>query len=78
MRTFLKVVVMTATLAACADSTPPDTVESLAADPTRLHALLRQCREAWHELGEAKCAMAHEAWRRRFVREGRARYTPQD
>ena len=66
----LKIVMLAAALNACA-SPPPDTVESLAADPARLHELLRVCREGWSDVGEETCVMANAAWRKRFMGDGR-------
>lgn len=66
--------VLAAGLAACCGSEPPDTVESLMADEERLEAIMARCREHWQETGEQACAMARDAWRRRFM--GRERRGP--
>jgi hypothetical protein len=70
-------VVLTLTLAACGKSQSLDTVDSLVADPTRLREVMRQCRENHAKIDEAECSAATEAFRRNFMGNGKAQYTPQ-
>jgi hypothetical protein len=53
-----------------------DTIDSLAADPARLRAVLQQCREDWARTGDALCNAASQAFRRRFMGPGQTPYTP--
>ena len=64
-------------LAACEKSAPTDTVESLAAHPERLKEVERLCREDHAKMGDALCNSASEARRRRFMGNGKSKYTPQ-
>jgi len=64
-------------LTACEKSAPTDTVESLAAHPERLKEVERLCREDHAKMGEAICNTASEARRRRFMGDGKSKYTPQ-
>ena len=64
-------------LTACNRSTPTDTVESLAAHPERLKEVERLCRENHAKMGDALCNAASEARRRRFMGDGKGKYTPQ-
>lgn len=54
-------------LLGCQPSTPPDTVESLVADPERLKEVQRQCRLDRAKLGDEVCNAASEAFRRGFM-----------
>lgn len=63
-------------LAACGASTPADTVDSLVADPQRLKEVQRLCKEDHAKMGDAVCAAAAEANRRRFMGDGTGQYTP--
>lgn len=65
-----------AVLAGCGKSTPANRVDALAAHPNRLHQLLRQCRDDRAKLGDTICNSASEAFRRRFMGNGKALYTP--
>lgn len=65
-----------AALASCARSTPPDSVDSLVTHPDRLRQVMRQCRDNRTEMGDAICNNASEAFRRRFMGDGKAQYTP--
>ncbi len=77
MRWTLGAAVLAVTLAACSAPAPPDTEASLAADPARLRELLALCRDDRAErFDEATCATAERAWRRRFMGDRGARYTP--
>ena len=64
-------------LTACNRSTPTDTVESLAAHPERLKEVERLCRENHAKMGDALCNVTSEARRRRFMGDGKGKYTPQ-
>lgn len=68
---------MAVMLAACGQSAPTDTVESFVANPERLKAVRRLCKEDRAKLGDATCNAASEAFRRRFMGDGKAKYTPQ-
>jgi hypothetical protein len=63
-------------LTACGKSITPDTVESLTAHPDRLNEVMRQCREDRAEAGDALCNAASEAFRLRFIGDGKGQYTP--
>lgn len=63
-------------LAACQPSMPADTAESLAANPERLKEVQRQCKLDRAKLGDAVCNAASEAFRRRFMGDRKAQYTP--
>ena len=63
------------TIAACGNSTPHDTVQSLAANPDRLKEVQRLCKEDPAKMGDV-CNAASEAFRQRFMGNGQARYTP--
>ena len=64
-------------LAACEKSAPTDTVESLVAHPERLKEVERLCRADHVKMGDALCNAASEARRRRFMGDGKNKYTPQ-
>lgn len=64
-------------LTACEKSAPTDTAESLAAHPERLKEVERLCREDHAKMGDALCNTASEARRRRFMGDGKSKYTPQ-
>ena len=64
-------------LTACEKPAPTDTVESLAANPERLKEVERLCREDHAKMGDALCNAASEARRRRFMGDGKGKYTPQ-
>ena len=64
-------------LTACERSAPTDTVESLAAHPERLKEVERLCRADHAKMGDALCNTASEARRRRFMGDGKGKYTPQ-
>lgn len=71
------VVLAVLTLAACEKFSPTDTVESLVANQERLSEVQRLCKEDPGKVGEAECAAASEAYRRRFMGgEGKIQYTP--
>jgi len=65
------------TFVACGKTAPLDTVDSLVADPERLKAVMQQCREVHAKTGDALCNAASEAFRRRFIGNGKGQYTPQ-
>lgn len=74
-----RILMMAACLLALAACNPPgsvDTAESLAIDPQRLKDVMRQCKADRAKLGEATCTAASEAWRRRFMGDGNAKYSP--
>lgn len=64
------------TLAACENSAPTDTVDSLVAHPERLGEVQRLCKEEPGKVGDAECAAASEAYRRRFMGDGKTQYIP--
>lgn len=64
-------------LVGCQPSTPTDTVDSLTADPVRLKEVQRQCKLDRAKVGDSVCRAASEAYRRRFMGDGKANYTPQ-
>ena len=64
-------------LTACEKPAPTDTVESLAAHPERLKEVERLCREDHAKMGDTLCNAASEARRRRFMGDGKSKYTPQ-
>jgi len=67
---------LTIVLTACGQSTPTDTVESLAANPERLKELRAQCKADHAKLGDALCNAVAEATRKRFMGNGTP-YTPE-
>ena len=64
-------------LAACRQSSPTFTVESLLANPERLKEVRCLCKEDHAKMGDATCNAASEAFRRRFMGDGKGKYTPQ-
>lgn len=64
-------------LTACEKPAPTDTVESLVANSERLKEVERLYRADHAKMGDALCNAASEARRRRFVGEGKGKYTPQ-
>lgn len=60
----------------CKPASPAETVESLAANPARLKELREQCRIERDRVGDELCVRAAEAANRRFLGDGKARYTP--
>ncbi len=64
-------------LVACGSGTPVDSVDSLVANPDRLKEVMRDCREDHPKMANAECSAASEAFRRRFMGDGKAQYTPQ-
>lgn len=75
MKTF-PVLMVAVVLAACGQSAPTDTVESLAANPERLKELRAQCKADHAKLGDALCNAVAEATRKRFMGNGTP-YTPE-
>ncbi|AEA61126.1 EexN family lipoprotein [Burkholderia gladioli] len=63
-------------LAACSKAPPPDTVESLAANPGRLKELRQQCKTDRAKLGDELCDRVAEATNRQFLGNGKVPYTP--
>jgi hypothetical protein len=70
------VLLVVLTLAACENSAPTDTVDSLVANPERLSEVQRLCKDDPGKVGDAECAAASEAYRRRFMGDGKTQYTP--
>lgn len=64
-------------LTACEKPAPMDTVDSLVAHPDRLKEVQRLCQEDHAKMGDATCNAASEAFRRRFMGDGKGKYTPQ-
>jgi hypothetical protein len=71
------VLLLTLMLAACGKPVASDTVESLLANPGRLKEVQQLCKDARAKVGDATCNAAAEAFRRRFIGDGKAQYTPQ-
>lgn len=76
---------LAATLVACGKpespqtssrSEPIETVESLVANPERLKELRLQCKTDRAKLGDELCNRVAEATNRRFLGDGKTRYTP--
>lgn len=68
MTAFWNAIVLAACVAACSPTLPPDTVESLAADPERLREVLARCRDGFTDMEEGSlCETAERAWRKRFL-----------
>lgn len=63
-------------MTACGESAPPETVESLVANPERLAELREQCHADRAKLGDELCNAVAEATRRRFMGDGDVPYTP--
>jgi hypothetical protein len=57
---------LTTLLAGCHAPSHEDSIASLTNDPTRLKAVVKQCRAAPESVPEGLCEKAAEAWRRRF------------
>jgi hypothetical protein len=53
-----------------------DSVDSLVAHPDRLKAVMHQCQDDRAKMDEAECMHASEAFRRRFMGDGKGKYTP--
>lgn len=64
-------------LTACEKPEPINTVESLVVNPERLKEVERLCREDHAKMGDALCNAASQARRRRFMGNGKGKYTPQ-
>jgi hypothetical protein len=63
-------------LAACSKREPEYTVDFLAANPDRLKDIAAQCKLDRAQVGEATCNAAALAQRKRFMGDGKAKYTP--
>jgi conjugal transfer/entry exclusion protein len=70
------ILLLVLSLAACQQSTPTDTVDSLVANPERLKELRAQCKADHAQVGDTTCNAVAEATRRRFMGDGTP-YTPQ-
>ncbi len=57
-------------------SGPPETVDSLAANPEQLKELRQQCKTDRAKLGDELCNRVAEATNRRFLGDGKTPYTP--
>ena len=73
----MMMIIAAAALTACGQPAPTDTVESLVANPERLKEVRRLCKEDHAKMGDATCNAAAEAFRRRFMGDGKGKYTPQ-
>lgn len=69
------ILLLALSLAACQQSAPTDTVDSLVANPERLKELRAQCKADHAKLGDVVCNVVAEATRRRFMGSGTP-YTP--
>ena len=67
--------IATLMLAACQQTAPTDTVDSLAGNLERLKEVERLCKADRAKMGDALCNAAAEARRRRFMGDGK-RDTP--
>lgn len=65
-------------LVSCSPTAPVDTVESLVAEPARLKEVQRQCKLDHARVDADVCAAASEAYRRRFMGDGRAKDGPKE
>jgi hypothetical protein len=63
-------------LVACGREVTVDSVDSLVAHPARLKVVTRQCQKERAKVGEVECMRASEAFRRRFMGDGKGKYTP--
>lgn len=64
-------------LAGCGrEPTQTDTVESLAQNPERLKEVIEKCRVDRASVREETCVAAREAVNKRFMGDGKAKYTP--
>ncbi|MFZ5558492.1 MAG: EexN family lipoprotein [Pseudomonadota bacterium] len=63
-------------LTGCDKPSKDETVESLMQNPERIKQVMQQCRVDRASVGEAICAAAREAYNKRFMGDGKARYTP--
>ncbi len=74
---YMVMILVAAALTACGQSAPTDTVESLVANPERIKEVQRLCKEDHAKMGDVTCNVAAEAFRRRFMGNGKGKYTPQ-
>jgi hypothetical protein len=74
---YMVMILVATVLTACGQSAPTDTVESLVANPERLKEVQRLCKEDHAKMGDATCNAAAEAFRQRFMGNGKGKYTPQ-
>lgn len=74
----IAVMILAVLLAACGQSAPTETVESLVANPERLKELRQQCKLDWSKLGDELCNTVAEAARKRFMGDGKVPYTAPD
>lgn len=65
-------------LTACAKSMTSDSVDALVNHPEKLKAVMHQCQEDPATMGDVECTHASEAFRRRFMGDGRGKYTPRN
>lgn len=65
-------------LVSCSPTAPVDTVESLVADPARLEKVQRHCKLDYARVDADVCAAASEAYRRRFMGDGKAKDGPKE
>lgn len=63
-------------LAACDQSVPTDSVDSLVSNPKRLNELREQCKTIRDEMGDELCRVVAEAARKRFMGDEAVPYTP--
>ena len=63
-------------LAACGRAMPVDSMDSLVAHPDRLKVVMHRCQEDRTKMGDVECMHASEAFRRRFMGDGKGKYTP--
>lgn len=63
-------------LSSCGKPQPPDTLESLMADPARLRLLREQCKTERPKLGDQLCDRVAEATKQRYFGDGKVPYNP--
>ena len=72
----IMLITLAVALTACGKAPSTETVEALAADPSRLKELREQCKTDRAKLGDELCNRVAEATNRRFFGGGKTPYTP--
>lgn len=52
-----------------------DSVDSLVTHPDRLKVVMRECKDDRARMSDVECMHANEAFRRRFMGDGKGKYT---
>ncbi|WP_321855504.1 EexN family lipoprotein [Paraburkholderia tropica] len=78
MKTLICMALAGCTVLTACHRAPADTVDSLAADPARLHEVVQHCQNepATDADNDAICKLANQAQRKRFNGDGNVPYTP--